>query len=268
MNDSGARRGRVEAGRVDIVGGGPGAPELLTVAAVDALREADVVLYDRLAPHADLDRLAPGALLIDVGKQPHHHPVTQTEIELLMVQHALSGSRVVRLKGGDPFIFGRGGEEMLACRRAGVTARVIPGVTSAIAVPASVGIPLTHRGISHAFTVISGHAPLTENEFEHLAGLGGTIVILMGITNLPSITAGLRRHGMRADMPMAAIERGFSASARTTVSSLSGMVHESHRVGVASPAVLVIGEVVSLAQEGDEAARAHIDGVMALAGQA
>jgi uroporphyrin-III C-methyltransferase len=259
---------RAALGQVAIVGGGPGAEELLTLAAVDELKRADVVLYDRLAPHSDLARLAPDALLIDVGKQPNHHPVNQTEIERLMVQHALAGRRVVRLKGGDPFIFGRGGEELQACRRAGVPARVVPGVSSAIAVPASAGIPLTHRGISHAFTVISGHAPLTEGEYEHLAGLGGTIVVLMGITNLPAITAGLARHGMRGDMPVAAIERGFSPSARTTVSSLAGILHESHRVGIASPAVLVIGEVVSLAHAGDDSARARIEGLMALSGQA
>ncbi|NQX33316.1 uroporphyrinogen-III C-methyltransferase [Herbiconiux sp. VKM Ac-2851] len=253
-------------GHVAIVGGGPGDEELLTVAALRELERADVVLYDRLAPHENLDRLAPHAQLIDVGKRPHHHPVSQREIEQLMVEHALEGKRVVRLKGGDPFVFGRGGEELLACRAAGIPTRVVPGVSSALAVPASAGIPLTHRGISHAFTVISGHAPFTESEFEHLAGLGGTIVVLMGITNLPSITAGLRRHGMRADMPVAAIERGFSPSSRTTVSSLAGILHDSHRVGIASPAVLVIGEVVSVAQAGDEAAVARIDSLVALAG--
>lgn len=253
-------------GRVAIVGGGPGLEELLTLAALDALAEADVVLYDRLAPSDRLERLAPNAELIDVGKKPHHHPVSQSEIEAIMVELALAGSRVVRLKGGDPFVFGRGGEELVACRTAGVPVRVIPGISSAIAVPASAGIPLTHRGVSHAFTVISGHAPLTENEFEHLVGLGGTIVILMGVTNLPAITAGLSRHGMRADMPVAAIERGFSASARTTISSLDEIVPESHRVGIASPAVLVIGEVVSLADVGDDAARERIENLVALTG--
>jgi uroporphyrin-III C-methyltransferase len=261
--DSGTGTG---TGTVAIVGGGPGDEELLTLAAVRELERADVVLYDRLAPHENLHRLAPHALLVDVGKRPHHHPVTQTEIEQLMVDHALAGRRVVRLKGGDPFVFGRGGEELLACRRAGVPARVVPGVSSALAVPASAGIPLTHRGVSHAFTVISGHAPLTESEFEHLAGLGGTIVVLMGISNLPSITAGLRRHGMRADTPLAAIERGFSPSSRTTVSSLADILHDSHAVGIASPAVLVIGEVVAVAQAGDDAAAARIDALVALAG--
>ncbi|MFB2586810.1 uroporphyrinogen-III C-methyltransferase [Herbiconiux liukaitaii] len=261
-----ARALKTCTGHVAIVGGGPGDEELLTLAAVRELERADVVLYDRLAPHANLDRLAPHALLIDVGKRPHHHPVSQTEIEQLMVDHALAGRRVVRLKGGDPFVFGRGGEELLACRRAGVPALVVPGVSSALAVPASAGIPLTHRGISHAFTVISGHAPFTEIEFEHLAGLGGTIVVLMGVTNLPSITAGLMRHGMRTDMPVAAIERGFSPSSRTTVSSLEDILHDSHTVGITSPAVLVIGEVVTVAQACGDAALAHIDSLAALTG--
>ncbi|WP_431219975.1 uroporphyrinogen-III C-methyltransferase [Leifsonia xyli] len=172
-------------GTVTLVGGGPGDPDLLTVAAVRALEAADVVLYDRLAPHDTLAGLAPRAELIDVGKRPGHHPIPQEEIERLLVAHALAGSAVVRLKGGDPFVFGRGGEETEACRRAGVPVRVVPGVTSAIAVPAAAGIPVTHRNISRLFTVVSGHAPLSPAELEHLAGLGGTIVILMGVTNLP-----------------------------------------------------------------------------------
>src|SRR5690349_16887473 len=180
-------------GRVTLVGGGPGSRELLTLGAVDALRGADVVLYDRLAPIEVLAEFCPDALHIDVGKQPGHHAVPQDEIERLLVEHALAGANVVRFKGGDPYIFGRGGEEVIACRKAGVPVDVIPGVTSSIAVPAAAGIPLTHRGISHAFTVISGHAPLTASEFEHLAGLGGTIVVLMGVNALPSLAPGLVR---------------------------------------------------------------------------
>src|SRR5690606_4490337 len=140
------RDGEVTTGRVTLVGGGPGSRDLLTLGAVEALRQADVVLYDRLAPIEVLDEFCPDAVHIDVGKLPGHHAVPQHEIERLLVEHALAGARVVRLKGGDPYIFGRGGEEVLACRRAGVPVEVIPGVTSAVAVPAASGIPLTHRG--------------------------------------------------------------------------------------------------------------------------
>ena len=242
-------------GRVTLVGGGPGPVELLTLAAVRALGSADVVLYDRLAPHEDLAELAPGADLIDVGKRPGFHPVGQESIEALLVRRARAGAHVVRLKGGDPFVFGRGGEEVLACRAAGVPVEVIPGVTSAVAVPASVGIPVTHREISRMFTVVSGHAPLSETDLEHLAGLDTTIVVLMGVSNLPSITAGLARHGLDPDTPVAAIERGFSAERRTVVSTLSTAVWDVAAAGVASPAVLVIGEVVRLADEGVAEAR-------------
>ncbi|WP_431246522.1 uroporphyrinogen-III C-methyltransferase [Leifsonia xyli] len=253
-------------GTVTLVGGGPGDPDLLTVAAVRALEAADVVLYDRLAPHDTLAALAPRAELIDVGKRPGHHPIPQEEIERLLVAHALAGSAVVRLKGGDPFVFGRGGEEAEACRRAGVPVRVVPGVTSAIAVPAAAGIPVTHRNISRLFTVVSGHAPLSPAELEHLAGLGGTIVILMGVTNLPSITAGLGRFGMDPHMPVAVVERGWSARQRTTFGELSTILTESARAGVGSPAVIVIGEVVGLARGGDVDATAALTDAAAVGG--
>jgi uroporphyrin-III C-methyltransferase len=227
---------------------------LLTVAAVAALQLADVVLFDRLAPNDDLSSLAPNATLIDVGKRSGSHPVSQTEIEELIVEQALAGKRVVRLKGGDPYVFGRGSEEVLACHRNGIAVTVISGVTSAIAVPAAAGIPLTHRGISHAFTVISGHAPLTDDELKGLTLLGSTIVVLMGVGTLPTLTQGLLRHGMPADLPVAIIERGFSASQRTTVSTLSGILADAAAAEVRSPAVLVIGSVVRLAFSGDAAA--------------
>ncbi|RZU64768.1 uroporphyrin-III C-methyltransferase [Microterricola gilva] len=243
-----APRGR---GRVTLVGGGPGSDGLLTVAGVDALRSADVVLYDRLAPQAALREQAPNALLIDVGKQPGHHPVSQSGIEALIVEHAGGGAHVVRLKGGDPYVLGRGSEEVLACHRAGIPVRVIPGVSSAIAVPAAAGIPLTHRGVSRLFTVISGHAPLSDDELMHLSGLGGTIVVLMGINTLPSLCSGLLRHGTRADMPIAVIERGFSDTQRTTIADLGSILAEAAAARLSSPAVLVIGEVVRLANDGD-----------------
>ena len=174
----------------------------------------------------------------------------------MLVAHARGGADVVRLKGGDPFVFGRGGEELDACRNAGVPVRVIPGVTSAIAVPAAAGIPVTHRGISRLFTVVSGHAPLSPAELEHLAGLGGTIVVLMGVSNLPSISAGLLRCGMAPDVPAAVIERGGSAEQRTTFADLSRIRETAERAGVRSPAVIVIGEVVRRALLGEAEARA------------
>lgn len=241
----------ITRGRVTLVGGGPGSGGLLTVAGVDALSSADVVLYDRLAPLAALREQAPNAILIDVGKQPGHHPVSQSGIEALIVEHASTGAHVVRLKGGDPYVLGRGSEEVLACHRAGIPVAVIPGVSSAIAVPAAAGIPLTHRGVSRIFTVVSGHAPLSNDELLHLSGLGGTIVVLMGINTLPSLCSGLLRHGTPASMPVAIIERGFSDTQRTTIADLGSILAEASTARVSSPAVLVIGEVVRLANDGD-----------------
>ncbi len=245
-------------GRVTLVGGGPGARELLTLGAVDALRSADVVLFDRLAPYEVLAEFCPDALLIDVGKQPGHHAVPQEEIEALLVRHALAGAHVVRFKGGDPYIFGRGGEEVLACRRAGVPVEVIPGVTSAVAVPAAAGIPLTHRGVSHAFTVISGHAPLTASECAHLAGLGGTIVVLMGVNALAALAPGLVRAGMAPGTPAAVVERGHRSGQRTTLAPLAELPGAAALAGVRSPAVIVIGEVARLAAAGDAEAEAAL----------
>ncbi|MFI7481279.1 uroporphyrinogen-III C-methyltransferase [Kocuria sp. M1R5S2] len=237
-------------GRVTLVGGGPGPEDLLTGRALSALREADVVLYDRLGPHRELERLTGGAELVDVGKRPGHHAVPQDEIERLLVRAALEGHHVVRLKGGDPFVFGRGGEEVAACVRAGVEVSVVPGVTSAVSVPAAAGIPVTHRGVSHLFTVVSGHAPLTDAEHRHLAGLGGTIVVLMGVGTLPQLVAGLSGAGMDTTTPVAVVERGWSDSQRTTVSDLAGVVTDAAAARCTSPAVLVIGDVVRQAHGG------------------
>ncbi|SDY38906.1 uroporphyrinogen-III C-methyltransferase [Herbiconiux ginsengi] len=233
-------------GHVALVGGGPGDPGLITVAGRRMLAEADVVLYDRLAPRDLLEEWAPGAELIDVGKTPGHHAVPQREIERLLVEWAQQGLRVVRLKGGDSFVFGRGGEEVHACRRAGVPVTVVPGVTSAIAVPAAAGIPVTHREISRAFTVASGHVPFSEDELANLAGSSGTLVVLMGVTTLPHLVAGLQRHGMRAETPLALVERGFSPEQRTVVTTVGGAVLAAHTAQVRSPAVIVIGDVVGV----------------------
>jgi uroporphyrin-III C-methyltransferase len=237
-------------GLVTLVGGGPGVTGLLTVQACATLREADVVFFDRLAPTDDLARLAPTAELVDVGKRPHHHPVSQDEIEAQLVARALAGESVVRLKGGDPFVFGRGGEEVLACIAAGVEVHVVPGISSALSVPAAVGVPLTHRGVSRAFTVVSGHDPLSASELSALAELDATLVILMGINNLPQITAGLVRSGLAPTTPAAVIERGYSEVQRTTVATVSTLAAECRRVEVQSPAVVVIGDVVRLLGRG------------------
>ena len=242
-------------GSVTLVGGGPGRTGLLTVEAVEALAAADVVFYDRLAPTEDLAGLAPAAELLDVGKSPFHHPVEQCSIEQQLVDRARAGQSVVRLKGGDPFVFGRGGEEMLACLTAGVRVRVVPGVSSAVAVPAACGIPVTHRGLSHAFTVISGHQRPSEAELDGLVRLGGTIVVLMGVVNLEQIAAGLLRAGMDPDMPAAVVERGYSDSQRSTFSRLGSLAADARRLQVASPAVVVIGAVVSVAPGLADAAR-------------
>jgi uroporphyrin-III C-methyltransferase len=254
-------------GHVTLVGGGPGDDGLLTVAARTALRGADIVYFDKLGPRDSLDEWAPGADQVDVGKHPGHHAVPQAEIERMLVQSALAGLTVVRLKGGDPFVFGRGGEELAACRAAGVPVTVISGVTSAIAVPALAGIPVTHRDLSRLFTVLSGHVPLSEEELAHLVGLGGTIVVLMGVGTLPHLASGLARHGMRADMPVAIIERGFSAHQRTTVAAIDTVVRVAGEVGARSPAVLVIGEVVRLAQQDDASAVAVLANAATLSGQ-
>ncbi|GAA4423151.1 hypothetical protein GCM10023169_18410 [Georgenia halophila] len=232
-------------GQIVLVGGGPGTPELLTVAARTALREADVVLHDRLSPWRELRELTGGAELVDVGKRPGHHAVPQAQIEEMLIAHARAGKTVVRLKGGDPFVFGRGREELGAALDAGIPVSVVPGVTSAIAVPASADIPVTHRDVTHTFTVVSGHAPLTDAEHAHLAGLGGTIVVLMGIGTLNHLLAGLRRAGLRDTTPVAVVERGYRMDQATTYATL-GEAARGAVAGCASPAVVVIGEVVRL----------------------
>lgn len=231
-------------GRVVLVGAGPGGPELLTLAGLRALATADVVLTDRLAEVGDVAALAPGAEVIDVGKRPGHHAVPQDEIERIMVERALAGLTVVRLKGGDPYVFGRGGEEVAAAVQAGLPVSVVPGVSSAVGVPGAAGIPVTHRGVSHVVTVVSGHVPLGAHRAEALAGLGGTIVFLMGMHNLVPLTTALVRAGLPSDTPAAVVERGFTPDQRSIVGTLGTLPDLAARAGAASPAVIVVGEVV------------------------
>ena len=230
-------------GSVALVGGGPGDPGLVTTRGRRLLAEADVVLVDRLAPRALLDELDPSVLVIDVGKTAGHHPLPQDEINRLLVDHARAGRRVVRLKGGDPFLLGRGGEEALACIAAGVAVEVVPGVTSAVAVPAAAGIPVTHRGLARQVTIASGHEGL---DWASLARLEGTLVLLMGVSTLGAATAALIRHGKPAHTPVAVVESGFSDRQRTTTGTLATIADLAHERDIAPPAVVVIGDVVDL----------------------
>jgi uroporphyrin-III C-methyltransferase / precorrin-2 dehydrogenase / sirohydrochlorin ferrochelatase len=238
-------RGR-HAGRglVSLVGGGPGDPDLLTVRARRRLAEADVVVVDRLAPRSVLADLGPDVLVVDVGKSPDEHPVPQDEINRLLVAQARLGRRVVRLKGGDPFVLGRGGEELAYCRAAGVDVEVVPGVTSAFAVPAAAGIPVTHRGLSRQVTLLSGHH---DADWAALARSAGTLVVLMGVAALPMIAAGLLGHGMDPATPVAIIERGWLPDQRTTTATLDRITDVAARRRPRNPAVLVIGAVAGMA---------------------
>ncbi|TLP77070.1 uroporphyrinogen-III C-methyltransferase [Nesterenkonia sphaerica] len=246
----------MSVGRVTLVGAGPGAMDLMTVRARDVLTTADTVLYDRLAPTDELRSWAPHAELFDVGKRPGHHRVSQANIHEMILRWAGEGKHVVRLKGGDPFVFGRGCEEVAACREAGVPVTVVPGVTSAVSVPAAAGIPVTARGINRAFTVISAHDPLTEDELRGLVTLGGTIVLLMGIGTLGHTVEGLMRHGLPRHTAVGTVENGYGPEQRVTVTQLDAVHTIAATRRLRSPAVLVIGEVVTLAAEGPETGEA------------
>lgn len=233
-----------------LVGGGPGDPGLMTLAGLAALRRAEVVLYDHLAPLALLAEVPDGALLIDVGKLPRGPATPQQEINRLLVEHARSGRDVVRLKGGDPFVFGRGGEEALACQAAGVPVRVIPGVSAATAAPGLAGVPLTHRGVSQGFTVVSAHvgpeAPGSMLDWDALARSGTTLVILMGVATLPEVCAGLIRRGMAADTPAVVVENAGHPDSRVVRAGLGDLPAAVLEAGISSPATTIIGPVAGL----------------------
>ena len=228
----------VSAVRVSLVGAGPGDPDLLTVRAARVLAAADVVVHDALVGSGVLDLVPAGAELIDVGKRPGR-PIPQASINDLLVQLGRQGSRVVRLKGGDPFVFGRGGEEAQALLDAGVAFEIVPGVTSAVAAPAAAGIPVTHRGVSAAFTVVTGHRRAGEPDvdWQALARVGGTVVVLMGVTQRGEIAAELMAGGLAPDTPVAAVHRATTDHQRTTRGRLDALA----QMPVDSPAVLVIG---------------------------
>jgi uroporphyrin-III C-methyltransferase/precorrin-2 dehydrogenase/sirohydrochlorin ferrochelatase len=237
-------------GSVALVGGGPGDAGLITVRGRRLLAEADVVVVDKLAPRALLAELDPGVEVIDAGKAPHAHNLTQDQINELIVRRALAGQRVVRLKGGDPFVFGRGGEEALACVRAGVPFSVVPGVTSAVAVPAYAGIPVTHRGVTQDFAVVSAHLdpsqPGATVDWAALAQGPGTLVLLMGVAHLEEISAELIKRGRDAATPVAVIRDGTMPGQQVLTSTLGAVAAEAARAGIRPPAVVVIGEVVRL----------------------
>ena len=231
---------------VYLVGAGPGDPGLLTRRGEELLRAADVVVYDRLAPGALLEFAPPGAELIDVGKAPGNAAMTQSEINALLVAHGTAGREVVRLKGGDPFVFGRGGEEAEACIAAGVAFEVVPGITSAIAAAAYAGIPVTHRRVSTSFTVVTGHEDPTkggsDTDWDALARAGGTLVILMGAGRVAEIAKALIAGGRAESTPVAAVRFGTRPEQHTVRATL-GTITEA---GVESPSAIVVGDVAAL----------------------
>jgi uroporphyrin-III C-methyltransferase/precorrin-2 dehydrogenase/sirohydrochlorin ferrochelatase len=244
------RRLREGPGTVHLVGGGPGHDELITVRGRRLLATADVVVVDRLAPRGLLERLSPDVEVIDCGKTPGHHQLTQDQINAVIVERALAGLDVVRLKGGDPFVLGRGGEEALACHLAGVPVAVVPGVTSAVSVPAAAGIPVTHRGVTSSFALVSAHdgvEPIEQAAREHAPTT--TLVLLMGVRLLRGSAEALVASGRAPSTPVAIVERGWTSTQRTTVGTLADIADLAEARGVESPAVVVVGDVVSLRAE-------------------
>lgn len=229
-------------GFVALVGGGPGDPGLLTTRGRRLLAEADVVIIDRLAPHGVLQELAEDVEVIDVGKMPDHHPIPQDEINELLIDRARQGKVVVRLKGGDPYVFGRGGEELIACQAAGVHVEVVPGVSSAIAVAAAAGIPVTHRGISRGFTVLTAHDDIVNVP----QSAAHTIVLLMGVSRLRTTCIALMTAGNDPETPVAIVESGCTPDQRVTVGTLTTIADRADAIGAQPPAVTIIGGVVTL----------------------
>ena len=234
-------------GTVTLVGAGPGDPGLITVAGLEALHAADVVVTDRLVPHAHLRDLPRETLVIDVAKIPGGRSTPQEEINRLLVEHARAGRSVVRLKGGDGFVFGRGGEEVAACAAAQVPTRVVPGVTSSVAGPGLAGIPVTHRGLTQGFTVVSGHVPPGHEDstidYAALARTGTTLVVLMGVRTLEAITTALADAGMDADTPAAVVADAGLPSQRTVRGTLKTIAGLAEDEAISPPAVAVLGAV-------------------------
>jgi uroporphyrin-III C-methyltransferase len=240
-------------GKVYLVGSGPGDPELLTIKAKRLIESADVILYDQLPGEAILKMLPVSAEKIDVGKYAGNHKLSQWQINELLVKRAKEGKIVVRLKGGDPYLFGRGGEEAQTLAQEGIEVEIVPGITSAIAVPAYAGIPITHRDYASMVTFITGHEdPEKEDtalDWELLARFKGTLVILMGVSMLPRNVKELVKHGKSIDTPVAVIERGTRPDQRVTIGTLADIVGLCKQRNVKAPAITVIGDVVKLHHE-------------------
>jgi uroporphyrin-III C-methyltransferase/precorrin-2 dehydrogenase/sirohydrochlorin ferrochelatase len=248
--DRASRAPSVAAGSVVLVGGGPGDPGLITVRGRQAVAAADVVIADHLAPQGLLASLPPEVEVIDASKLPRGRAMAQEQINTLLIDRAKRGKRVVRLKGGDPFVFGRGYEELEACAAAGVPVEVVPGITSAIAVPGLAGIPVTHRGLTHEFVVVSGHIPpghpASLVDWAALGRLRGTVVVLMGVDTAPAISAALVEHGRDPQTPVAVVTDGATPAQRMLRTTLAGLAQAIVDEGVRPPAVWVVGDVVAL----------------------
>ncbi|WP_457031891.1 uroporphyrinogen-III C-methyltransferase [Kitasatospora sp. P5_F3] len=242
-----ARQFRAHAAGVALVGGGPGDPDLITVRGRRLLADADVVVADRLAPRELLAELPPHVEVIDASKIPYGRYMAQEAINQTLIDHAKAGRFVVRLKGGDPYVFGRGGEELLACVEAGIPVTVVPGISSSISVPAAVGIPVTHRGMTHEFTVISGHVGPDERSltnWDAAARMTGTLVLLMAVDKIGAIAARLIEAGRSADTPVAVVQEGTTAAQRRVDATLATVAEVVTAEGIKPPAVIVIGDVV------------------------
>ncbi|OBA74775.1 uroporphyrinogen-III C-methyltransferase [Mycobacterium sp. 1554424.7] len=237
-------------GGVALVGGGPGDPELITVRGRRLLAQADVVVADRLAPPELLAELPPHVEVIDAAKIPYGRAMAQDAINHVMIERARSGSFVVRLKGGDPFVFARGYEEVLACAEAGIPVTVVPGVTSAIGVPALAGVPVTHRAINHEFVVVSGHVapghPESLVNWDALAAMRGTIVLLMAVERIEQFVDALLKGGRPADTPVLVVQHGTTAAQHTLRATLADTPEKIRAEGIRPPAIIVIGAVVGL----------------------
>lgn len=240
----------VVPGGVVLVGGGPGDPELITVRGRRMLTHADVVVADRLAPPELLAELGPQVEVIDAAKIPYGRAMAQDVINALMIDRAKAGKFVVRLKGGDPFVFARGYEEVLACTDAGIPVTVVPGVTSAIAVPAQAGVPVTHRAVNHEFVVVSGHLAPDDPEslvnWDALAALSGTLVLLMAIERIEQFSAVLQKGGRPADTPVLVVQHGTTPAQRTVRTTLADAPERIRSEGIRPPAIVVIGTVAGL----------------------
>ncbi|MGW0604644.1 uroporphyrinogen-III C-methyltransferase [Streptomyces sp. NPDC002644] len=241
---------RTKTPGVALVGGGPGDPDLITVRGRRLLAEADVVIADRLGPRDLLDELPPHVEVIDAAKIPYGRYMAQEAINNALIEHAKQGKAVVRLKGGDPFVFGRGMEEAQALAEAGIPCTVVPGISSSISVPAAAGIPVTHRGVAHEFTVLSGHvAPDDERslvDWAAMAKLTGTLVILMGVDKIGRIAETLIAHGKTPDTPVALVQEGTTSAQRRVDATLATVAEVVRAEDVRPPAVIVIGPVVSV----------------------